>query len=260
MTPRICFLDVDFDPLTADAAAAAIARRAGGLGPFAYVATPNVDHIVRLDRRPDLMPLYDDAWMNLCDSRILEAFAAASYLDLPAASGADVVEALFNSHIKPNQTVLVIGGKERMAARLRAKFGLEDLRWFDAPQGLRDDASARAACVSFIRQNPAALVFLAVGAPQQEMIAHEARIAGDCSGVAICCGASLEFVAGETPRAPGWMRRNRLEWLFRLCVEPTRMWRRYLIDGPRIFFVWQRWRTRDYSTSAARDSMAVSPH
>jgi N-acetylglucosaminyldiphosphoundecaprenol N-acetyl-beta-D-mannosaminyltransferase len=260
MKRRIPFLDLFFDPLTVDEAAATIAKRAHGLGPFAYVATPNVDHMVKLEKQPELAPLYDDAWLSLCDSRILEAFASASYIDLPAAPGADVVETLFRSHIAATESVLVIGGSEAMIDKLRKMFGLKNLRWFDAPQGLRDDAAARAACVQAIRDNPSSLVFLAVGAPQQELIAREARMAGDCSGVAICCGASLEFLVGETKRAPKWMRANRLEWLFRLCVEPGRMWQRYLVDGPRIFLIWHRWRTRVYSTSAIGDGMAVSPH
>lgn len=260
MTPRTRFLDLEFDPLNVDEAAAAIARRARSLGPFAYVATPNVDHLVRLDKQPELGALYDNAWMNLCDSRIIEAFAGASYIDLPAAAGADVVEDLFRRHIAASDTVLVIGGTADMSATLRERFGLKDLRWFDAPQGLRENVEARAACIRFIRENRAAYVFLAVGSPQQELIAFEARQAGDCSGTAICCGASLEFLTGATMRAPMWMRNNRLEWLFRLCLEPGRMWKRYLVDGPRIFLIWHRWRTGGYTASASPNSMAVSSH
>ncbi len=260
MKPRTPFLDIEFDALTVDEASAAIAHRARSLGPFAYVATPNVDHVVRLEKQPALGSLYDNAWMNLCDSRILQAFADASYIDLPATPGADVVEDLFRKYIAPTDTVLVIGGTDAMSAALRERFGLKDLRWFDAPPGLREDAAARAACVRFIRENRAAYVFLAVGSPQQEQIAYEARQAGDCSGIAICCGASLEFLTGITMRAPLWMRTRRLEWLFRLGMEPSRMWKRYLVDAPRIFGIWHRWQTGDYSASATPDSMAVSPH
>ena len=259
MPPRCYFLDVGFDPLNTADAATSIAVRARKLGPFAYVATPNVDHIVRLDKQPSLAPLYDDAWLTLCDSRVLEVFAMASYIDLPAAPGADIVEILFREHIRPTETVTVIGGTQAMADALRRQFGLEDLRWFDAPQGLRDSAEARAACVDFIRANPAPFVFLAVGSPQQEMIAREARLAGVCTGVALCCGAALEFLTGHTKRAPEWMRRARLEWLHRLASSPARMSKRYLVDGPRIFGIWHRWRTEGLGASAAANDMAVSP-
>ena len=256
---RLSFLDLDFDPLDAFMAAQAMADRARRGGPFAYVATPNVDHMVRLENQPELRSLYDHAWLNLCDSRILEVFARVSNLALPCAPGADIVEILFLGHIRPDDVVLVVGGSQSQADRLRADFGLKNLRWFDAPHGLRTNAVARAACVEFIRSNPAQYIFLAVGSPQQEMIAQEARDAG-CTGVAICCGAALEFLSGETRRAPRWMQQSRLEWLYRLGSEPGRLWRRYIVDGPRIFGIWRRWQTHQRRSSAKSPGMAVSSH
>ncbi len=240
---RIPFLGLGFDPLGTEDASRVIADQARRLHAFAYVATPNVDHMVRLDRRPDLRPLYNDAWLNLCDSRILQIFMKASGIAMPAAPGADIVEMLFKQHIKRDERVLVIGGSAEIVAEMRERFRLTDLRWFDAPHGLKDDPAARAQCVAFIRNNPAPFVFLAVGSPQQELIAHEAMEAGGSVGVAICCGAALEFLVGATQRAPGWMREHSLEWLHRLVSEPGRLWRRYLIDGPRIFGIWRRWTT-----------------
>ncbi len=253
---RLSFLDLDFDPLDAPMAAQAMADRARRGEAFAYVATPNVDHMVRLEHNPELRSLYDEAWLNLCDSRILEVFARVSKLALPCAPGADIVELLFRQHIKADDTVLIIGGSAQLAEKLRADFGLSDLLWFDAPHGLRTNPAARAACVDFIHTNPAQFIFLAVGSPQQEMIAREARAAG-CTGVAICCGAALEFLSGETQRAPKWMRQARLEWLHRLGSEPGRLWRRYIIDGPRIFSIWRRWQAEQRSSAKTAD-MAVS--
>lgn len=254
---RLSFLDLDFDPLDAPMAARAIADRARRGEPFAYVATPNVDHMVRLEKQPELRALYDHAWLSLCDSRILEVFARASKLALPCAPGADIVEMLFYGHIRQDDAVLIVGGSRKLADKLRMDFGLRDLRWFDAPHGLRTNATARAACVDFIRRNPARYIFLAVGSPQQEMIAQEARDAG-CVGVAICCGAALEFLSGETRRAPAWMRQARLEWLHRLGSEPGRLWRRYIVDGPRIFSIWRRWQVAQRRSSVKSSVMAVS--
>lgn len=243
MLNNIPFLGFEFAPHTAAEAARLMADRARRFGPFAYVVTPNVDHLVRLDRDPSLHRFYADAWLTLCDSRVLRLFAEASYIDLPAAPGADVVELLFKEHIRSDEPVTLIGGTSEIAERLRARFGLTDLRWFDAPDGLRDNEASRDACVAFIRENPSAFVFIAVGSPQQEMIAAAAAASGQCHGVAICCGAALEFLTGAAPRAPAWMRNRGLEWLHRFNREPERLFKRYFIDGPRIFMIWHRWRS-----------------
>ncbi|MDZ4761649.1 MAG: WecB/TagA/CpsF family glycosyltransferase [Alphaproteobacteria bacterium] len=242
MTLRISFLGLDFDALPLKDAAAAIAARAGSGAAFSYVATPNVDHIVRIDGEPRLRELYAGAWLTLCDSRILELLARASGRALPVAPGADLVEALFRDHVWPRDPVTVIGGSAAAVEALRKRYHLANLFWFDAPSGLRDDAEARTRCVDFIRDHPADFVLLAVGSPQQEMIAHETLARGGAVGVAICCGASLDFLTGETARAPRWMQTARLEWLHRLATEPKRLWRRYLMDGPAIVRLWLEWR------------------
>jgi exopolysaccharide biosynthesis WecB/TagA/CpsF family protein len=239
---RIPFLGLDFDALGPAEAVPQIVARARKLLPFTYVATPNVDHMVRLETDPTCRPLYRDAWLTLCDSRILELLASFSGIRLPACPGADIVETLFSDHVDPDQPVVIIGGDIELMRRLRVDFALADLRWFDAPANLRTDAAAREQCVRFILQNPAPFIFLAVGSPQQEMIASEVARRGGAVGVAICCGASLEFLTGKVHRAPKWMRNARLEWLHRLVSEPGRLWRRYLVDGPRIFSIWRRWR------------------
>jgi exopolysaccharide biosynthesis WecB/TagA/CpsF family protein len=83
--------------------------------------------------------------------------------------------------------------------------------------------------------HPARFVFLAVGSPRQERLAAAIKATGRASGIGLCIGASLEFIAGAQPRAPVWMRRGGLEWLHRLGRDPRRLARRYLLDCPAIF-------------------------
>jgi N-acetylglucosaminyldiphosphoundecaprenol N-acetyl-beta-D-mannosaminyltransferase len=82
-------------------------------------------------------------------------------------------------------------------------------------------------------------VFVALGAPKQEIfiqaVRREVRPA-----VCLAVGASLDFVAGTIPRAPRWMSRSGLEWLFRLSREPSRLWKRYLLRDPQFLFVLAR--------------------
>ena len=88
--------------------------------------------------------------------------------------------------------------------------------------------------VEFVLAHPARFVFLAVGSPRQEILAAAIHATGRATGVGLCIGASLEFVAGHVPRAPLWMQRSGLEWLHRLAREPRRLAGRYLRDCPTV--------------------------
>ncbi len=235
------FANAAFDRLAADAARRAVAQRQAE-APFAYVVTPNVDHLVRLDREPGLAALYADAWLSVCDSRVLELLAAWSGDAAPAVPGADLVEALFEDDVDPTEPVVIVGGSQEVVARVTARYGLHDVRWHAPPMGLRDNPQAIAQAAAFVAENPARFTFLCVGSPQQELLAKAIHDRGDARGVGICCGASLDFLAGVTARAPVWMRRARLEWLHRLVSQPRRLAKRYVVDGPQVFALWLRWR------------------
>ncbi|MEQ8558465.1 MAG: WecB/TagA/CpsF family glycosyltransferase [Henriciella sp.] len=233
------FLGLPFQAMQTRHAARQIAANALDGDGFWYVVTPNVDHMVRLSRQPHLRPLYEGAGLILNDSRILELLARWDKLDLPASPGADVVQSLFAHEVDQEEPVVVIGCTASEITALKAKFGLSDVRWHDAPMGLRKNPEAIKKAAQFMADNPARFHFICVGSPQQEMVAIAAAEHGGVSGVGLCCGASLDFLTGKSRRAPEWMRRSRLEWLHRLTNEPQRMVKRYLIDGPKIFTLWR---------------------
>ena len=83
------------------------------------------------------------------------------------------------------------------------------------------------------------LVLLGMGAPRQERWAEVWAERGR-PRVWWCVGALFEYYAGTRRRAPQWMRRAGLEWLFRLAMEPRRLFKRYVIGNP--LFVWRVWR------------------
>lgn len=94
-----------------------------------------------------------------------------------------------------------------------------------------------AAVVSQIRASGADIVLVGISTPKQErwMSAHRHEFPGL---VMIGVGAAFDFHAGRVRQAPGWMQRNGLEWLFRLVMEPARLWRRYLLVTPRFLPLW----------------------
>lgn len=236
------FLGLDFHPMSVAEAATRIASEASADKAFSYVVTPNVDHMVRLDRDTALRPLYQDAELVLNDSRVLEVLAKRDGLSFPASPGADVVEFLFRHRIDPEEPIVIIGCSQEDVRIICEQFGLKDVRWHDAPMGLSNNPKAVVECAAFMAANPARFHFICVGSPQQEMVAWAARERGDAHGIGLCCGASLDFLSGKTERAPKWMRAARLEWLHRLASEPRRMWKRYLLDGPAIVKIWHRHR------------------
>ncbi|MBI1338963.1 WecB/TagA/CpsF family glycosyltransferase [bacterium] len=242
MTAGWTFLSLNFSALDLDEVVDAVATRAKDRAPFTYVATPNVDHCVRLAREPHLLRLYRDAWIVTCDSRVLQLLARIDGVALPVAAGSDVVERLIRTRIDPLEPIALVGGTAETVRGLRARYALADIRWHDAAPGLRDDPDARARAVRFVIETPCRYVFLAVGSPQQEMIAAEIQASGAGVGVGLCCGAALQFLSGEQKRAPAWMRTARLEWLHRLAQDPKRLWRRYLVEGPKVFRLWLDWR------------------
>lgn len=211
--------------------------------PFRYVVTPNVDHIVRLTKEPDVYkPLYEGAWLSVCDSRILELLANRSNIPLKAVPGSDLTQQIFENILTKDDNITVIGADEEIIHSIKSKYELGDIYHHEPPMGLRKKPEAVAECAKFIKEHPSRYVFICVGSPQQEMVAKAAAELDGTVGLGLCVGASLDFLAGRTKRAPKWMQRARLEWLFRLASEPKRLWRRYLIEGPKIFLIWQSWK------------------
>ncbi|WP_296739333.1 WecB/TagA/CpsF family glycosyltransferase [Mesorhizobium sp.] len=80
------------------------------------------------------------------------------------------------------------------------------------------------------------VLLVAMGVPRQELWIARHIDARHCT-LPIAVGALLDFLSGTVPRAPLWMRRLRLEWLYRLWIEPGRLWRRYVVGNP--VFLWR---------------------
>jgi exopolysaccharide biosynthesis WecB/TagA/CpsF family protein len=165
--------------------------------------------------------------------------------DVPAvAPGSDLTAMLLRRHLKAGERIAIVGLRPACLTLLVRRLGLATPAHYDPPMGFdRDPATLRQA-VQFVLANPVRFVFLAVGSPRQERLAEAIRATGRASGVGLCIGASLEFLAGATPRAPRWMQLAGIEWLHRLLRDPKRLARRYLLDNPPIFALLLRERLR----------------
>lgn len=232
---HVRFLGLDYDALEeSDVLTLLMARDPNE--PFAAIVTPNADHLVRISRSEQIASAYSSASMRLNDSRIVSALARLRRIELTTVPGSDLVTSLLHApDFDPSWPILIVGGTPQMFARLVEKFSLAGAMHFDAPMGLLTDPDKMAATVAHIEAHPARFILLAVGSPQQELIAQAVAEGGRTTGIGLCIGAAVEFLVHPERRAPRWMSRWGLEWFYRLMREPKRLWRRYLVDSPKLF-------------------------
>lgn len=216
----------DFLPLAA----------AYGQATFDYVVTPNIDHLIRYIDDPGFRELYAQAGYILLDSRLLARILSRTRGLRPrVCPGSDLTAGLFGV-IAPRDRIVLIGASDQQAQALRQIYSLENLQHYNPPMGFIRDPAAVEATLRFIEgHSPFRYCFLAVGCPQQEKLACALKQRGVARGLGLCIGASINFLTGAERRAPMWMQRCSLEWLYRLLQDPGRLARRYLVRGPRIF-------------------------
>jgi exopolysaccharide biosynthesis WecB/TagA/CpsF family protein len=227
----ICEIDnLDLEAFSQTAAAFGFDR-------CAYVVTPNVDHLIRYCEDFSFRGLYRLAAYTLLDSRVAAlASRFAGHTRLAVCPGSDLTAKLLGEVASAGDRVVMIGGTHLQAQALAARYGLRNVRHHCPPMGFIDNREATETCLRFIEsQSPFRFCFLAVGSPQQEMLAQRVQARERARGLVLCVGAALNFLSGVERRAPRWMQRMALEWLFRLLQNPRRLGRRYLLRGPRFF-------------------------
>lgn len=142
------------------------------------------------------------------------------------------------------------GVPERLAAKLRERFPELTIVGTESPPFRPLTEAEDDATVARIRAADPHVVWVGLSTPKQEqwMAAHASRLP---NVVLIGIGAAFDFHVGSVKRAPVWMQRTGTEWLFRLVSEPRRLWRRYLVLGPRFVLrvTLESWQNRKLSPS-----------
>jgi N-acetylglucosaminyldiphosphoundecaprenol N-acetyl-beta-D-mannosaminyltransferase len=245
----IDFGDLDL-PETVEQLDRAIARGARG-----YVVTPNVDHVIQYQRDAAFRAACDGAALRVADG--VPVVWGARLLGRPIrarVAGADLLPALCEMAAERGYTVFLMGGQagvaDQAAACLVARYpGLVVAGTHTPPTCFAPLGEAAEAAVRAVNAAAPALLFVALGAPKQEFWVHHHwdRLSAT---VAVCVGAALDFAAGTQRRAPRWMQRAGLEWLWRLALDPRRLWRRYLVRDAAFLGIllkeWWKERTRTF--------------
>lgn len=205
-----------------------------------YIVTPNVNHVCLCHRDADFRDTYLQSFLSLPDG--VPIIWASRLFGIPLVeklSGSDMVPKLSRFAAERSFSVFFLGGMpgtaERTAELLSDRNpGLRVAGCYCPPFGFEKDPAAKQAAMEAVRVSGADICFVALGSPKQEIFmrdtCHRAGVP-----IMIGVGASFDFISGRVRRAPGWMQQLGLEWVWRLAMEPRRLWKRYLLQDTMFF-------------------------
>lgn len=205
------------------------------------VITPNVDHVVTIKQHPEIAKIYQAARFVFADGMPLVWLSVL----LPGSrlpervTGADLLGAVCAECSKERLSIGFVGGApgvaEKAASIIETQYsGIKIAGTYSPPWGFDANEEESEKVVALCRAWNADVICLAFGAPKQELWAAKYATRLGC-GPLLCFGAAIDFVAGTYSRAPLVLQNSGLEWVWRLCQEPRRMFRRYFIRDS-IFF------------------------
>lgn len=235
---RMKFMNTEIDNLTMAEALKAIDRLIKAKK-NAYVVTPNVDHIVQLERGGELVDVYKNADLILTDGKPLIWISKLYGTPIKEKiSGSDLFPLLCGMAAKKGYSMFFLGAAEGVAAKaaknLENKYrGLKIVGTYSPPLGFEKDEAEMEKIEKMIKDANPHILIVGLGCPKQELfILHNKDKLG--VPISLGLGASLDFQAGNIKRAPKWMSNHGLEWLFRITQDPKRMLKRYLVDDRKI--------------------------
>jgi len=207
------------------------------------VFTPNVDHLVKLQRNYEFLSAYAIADYKICDSTIV--MYASQFLGTPIQekiSGSDLLPEFCEYHQRnPAIKLFLLGGIDGVAQKAQNKindqFERDMVVAAHSPSyGFEKDKAECLDIVEQINRSNATVLVVGVGAPKQELWISKYKDQLPNIKIFLAVGAAIDFAAGNKSRSPQWMSKMGIEWLYRLLSEPRRLWKRYLIDD--MPFVW----------------------
>lgn len=214
----------------------------------------NVHSVVTAYSDSELRDALDGADMATPDGApVAFMLRRAGYRSQERINGPDLMLKSCAQAAKSGVGVYLYGASQKtldmLRERLSAEFpALRIVGAFSPPfRALSDQESAET--VQRINESGAGLVWVGLGCPKQEkwMTHHRGRI----NAVMVGVGAAFDYHAGTLTRAPLWMQRNGLEWLYRLIADPRRLWRRYFITNS-IFICYA-------AVQLLRDKVGINP-
>jgi exopolysaccharide biosynthesis WecB/TagA/CpsF family protein len=196
------------------------------------VNTLNLDHLVKLRKSATFRTAYRQATIVTADGAPIVWLARRQGATVERTTGADLVVPLVLEAARCQLPVYLFGSSDTVLANSGAALqAMTDGKLticgaVSPPQGFDPNGPAADAAIDAMRTAGARLVFVALGAPKQEIFAARAMAAEVGAGL-ICIGAALDFIGGAQIRAPRLLQHYGLEWAWRLATNPRRLAMRY---------------------------------
>ncbi|MEM6347722.1 MAG: WecB/TagA/CpsF family glycosyltransferase [Bacteroidota bacterium] len=212
--------------------------------------TPNVDHLMKLQKDRSFYEIYQQADYVVCDSRIIQLTStwAGGKAIKEQIAGSDFFPAFCQYHADNTDVVRIflLGGTpesvQQAATNINTKAGAEVVvGTYSPPFGFEQTPAENAKIIELIKQSGATVLAVGVGAPKQEkwIMAHRAQLPE--INIIFAIGATIDFQAGLVQRSPKWISKIGLEWLHRIFQEPSRMFKRYFVDDlPYFYLLWRQ--------------------
>lgn len=213
----------------------------------AYVVTPNVDHIVKLETDMDLRKIYRDADLILTDGMPLIWISKLKNEPIKEkVSGSDLFPKVCEMAAKKGYKVFLLGAAEGVAAKaaenLKDKYkNLQIAGTYSPSYGFENKPQEIDFIIKTITEAKPHILAVGLGAPKQEKFIYKYKDTLKVP-ISLAIGASIDFEAGNVKRAPKWMQKSGLEWSYRLIKEPKRMFKRYLIDDMKILSIYFKYK------------------
>lgn len=234
--PRANVAGVLIDNVSQDEALARIEELVVAGGQH-YMVVVNASKLVQARRCPELLQAIRRADLVTADGMsVVWASGLLGCRIKERVTGIDLFEALVGLAARRGYSAYFLGAREQSVR------GVVDRSLREHPSlriaGLRNgyfDPAESASVVEGINRSRADLLFVALSSPAQDVWVA-ANLAATGARFALGVGGSFDHLSGLQRRAPSWMQRAGLEWLYRLAREPRRLWRRYLFGN--VAFMW----------------------
>jgi N-acetylglucosaminyldiphosphoundecaprenol N-acetyl-beta-D-mannosaminyltransferase len=224
--------DLKISALPLAETATLICRNAGS-GAAQNVFTLNLDHVVKMRKDATFRAAYRRAGLITADGFPIVLACRLQGKPVSRVAGSDLIAPISAEAARSGKSIYLFGSSlpvltktSRLLCERNA--GLTIAGVFAPPQGFDPTSEGARRCIATIGNSGADLCFVALGPPKQELFAdHGRRLLPNISFV--CIGAGLDFIAGAQVRAPHWMQRWGLEWLWRAASDPQRLLYRYIL-------------------------------